>query len=100
MTKMAEMVRVRSAEEYFKEYGLNGIGKGADKWMIRRQLIDAFQKEMCAVVVARDVEGRGKSVAVYRPDLVHSAGDRARRIFAVADVLQEAGCLDASRRAL
>ena len=53
MTKMAEMVRVRSAEEYFKEYGLNGIGKGADKWMIRRQLIDAFQKEMFGLITIR-----------------------------------------------
>lgn len=50
---MEEMVRVRSAKEYFNEYGLNGIGKGADKWMIRRQLIDAFQKEMFGLITIR-----------------------------------------------
>lgn len=50
---MEEMVRVRSAKEYFNEYALNGIGKGADKWMIRRQLIDAFQKEMFGLITIR-----------------------------------------------
>lgn len=31
---------------YFKQYAVEGIGKGADKFMIKRQLIDAFRKEM------------------------------------------------------
>ena len=42
-----------SANEFFEEYGRDGIGKGADKWMIRRQLIDAFQKEMFGLVKLR-----------------------------------------------
>ena len=50
---MAEMLRIRSANEYFKEFGVDGIGKGADKWMIRRQLIDAFQKEMFGLIKFR-----------------------------------------------
>ena len=50
---MPEMVRIRSAEEYLIEYGRDGIGKGADKWMIRRQLIDAFHKEMFGLISLR-----------------------------------------------
>lgn len=40
------MVPVRSVKGYFQEYGVNGIGKGADKNLIREQLLDAFQKEI------------------------------------------------------
>lgn len=50
---MTEMLQIRSAERYFDEYGRNGIGKGADKWMIRRQLIDAFHKEIFGLVAMR-----------------------------------------------
>ena len=50
---MAEMLRIRSAEDYFREYGRDGIGKGADKWMIKRQLIDAFHKEIFGLVAMR-----------------------------------------------
>ena len=50
---MAEMLRIRKAEEYFEEYGRNGIGKGADRWMIKRQLIDAFHKEIFGLVAMR-----------------------------------------------
>lgn len=50
---MTEMLQIRSTEGYFEEYGRNGIGKGADKWMIRRQLIDAFHKEIFGLVAMR-----------------------------------------------
>ena len=50
---MTEMLRIRSANEYFNEYARNGIGKGADKWMIKRQLIDAFHKEIFGLVAMR-----------------------------------------------
>ena len=50
---MTEMLQIRSAERYFQEYGRDGIGKGADKWMIRRQLIDAFHKEIFGLVAMR-----------------------------------------------
>lgn len=50
---MTEMFQVRSAEDYFKEFGKEGIGKGADKWMIKRQLIDAFHKEIFGLVAMR-----------------------------------------------
>ena len=50
---MAELLTIRSAEQYFKEFGRDGIGKGADRWMIRRQLIDAFHKEVFGLVATR-----------------------------------------------
>ena len=50
---MTEMLRIRSAEEYFREFGQNGIGKGADRTLIRRQLIDAFRKEIFGLVAMR-----------------------------------------------
>ena len=50
---MTEILQIRSAERYFEEYGRNGIGKGADKWMVRRQLIDAFHKEIFGLVAMR-----------------------------------------------
>lgn len=50
---MIEQVVVMTAEQYFKKYAVDGIGKGADRWMIRRQLIDAFQKEIFGLVAMR-----------------------------------------------
>lgn len=50
---MEEMVRVRSADEYFEVYGKEGIGKGMDRIMIRNQLIDAFHKEIFGLVAMR-----------------------------------------------
>lgn len=68
---MAEMLRIRSAEEYFLEYGRDGIGKGADKWMIRRQLIDAFHKEMFGLVAMRTRKlAPGTEFQTYDPKIV------------------------------
>ena len=53
-----DKVVILSANEYFQKYGVDGIGKGADKWMIRRQLIDAFHKEIFGLVTLR-TEGKG-----------------------------------------
>lgn len=50
---MTEMVRIRSAEDYFREFGQDGIGKGADRMLVRRQLIDAFHKEIFGLVAMR-----------------------------------------------
>ena len=50
---MQEQVIVMSAEQYFKKYAVDGIGKGADRWMIKRQLIDAFRKEIFGLVSIR-----------------------------------------------
>ena len=50
---MQEQVIVKSADQYFKEYAVDGIGKGADRWMIRRQLLDAFRREMFGLITLR-----------------------------------------------
>lgn len=45
---MAEhMVPIRSVKGYFKEFGIEAIGKKhADKDVVRKQILDAFQKEI------------------------------------------------------
>ena len=50
---MQEQINVLTAEQYFKKYGDNGIGKGADRWMIKRQLIDAFRREVFQIITDR-----------------------------------------------
>lgn len=50
---MTEQVVVMNAEQYFKKYAVDGIGKGADRWMIKRQLVDAFKKEMFGLIAIR-----------------------------------------------
>ncbi len=50
---MQEQITILSAEQYFQKYAVEGIGKGADRWMIRRQLIDAFHKEIFGLTALR-----------------------------------------------
>lgn len=50
---MTERVVVKSAEQYFREFAENGIGKGMDRTLVRRQLIDAFHKEIFGLVAMR-----------------------------------------------
>lgn len=52
---MSERDRIETptAEFYFNKYGKDGIGKGADRWMVKRQLIDAFRKEIFDLVALR-----------------------------------------------
>lgn len=50
---MTEMVVILSAAQYFDKYAVNGIGKGADRLMIKKQLIDAFHKEIFGLVAMR-----------------------------------------------
>lgn len=50
---MQEMVKIRSIKEYFDAYAVNGIGKGMDRMLVRRQLIDAFHKEIYGLVAMR-----------------------------------------------
>jgi hypothetical protein len=50
---MQEQVVVMSAEQYFKKYAVEGIGKGADRWMVKRQMVEAFRKEIFGLVAMR-----------------------------------------------
>lgn len=49
----SEKVTVLRAEDYFETYGRNGIGKGLDRTLARRQLLDAFRKEIFGLVAFR-----------------------------------------------
>ena len=50
---MKEIVQVLRAEDYFETYGRNGIGKGMDRMLVKRQLIDTFRKEIFGLVAMR-----------------------------------------------
>lgn len=50
---MKEYLQVLRAEDYFETYGRNGIGKGMDRTLVRRQMIDAFRKEIFGLVAMR-----------------------------------------------
>lgn len=52
-TNSSEGVVVLSAQQYFDKYARKGIGEGADRWMVKRQLIDAFKKEIFGLVAMR-----------------------------------------------
>lgn len=48
-----EFVPIRSVKQYIKEFGVEGIAKGANKELVRKQLLDAFQKEIFGQIVMR-----------------------------------------------
>ena len=50
---MQEQVTVMSADQFFDKFAKEGIGKGADRWMIKRQMLDAFRKEIFGLVSMR-----------------------------------------------
>lgn len=51
---MNEILRIRSAKEYFEEYGREALYKQkADKKLVKQQLIDAFHKEIFGLVAMR-----------------------------------------------
>ena len=50
---MEEKVTILSAAQYFDRYAVNGIGKGMDRMMVKKQLIDAFHKEIFGLVALR-----------------------------------------------
>lgn len=47
------MVQIRSVKQYFKEFGINGIGKGKDRKEIHDQLVDAFKNEIFGQITMR-----------------------------------------------
>lgn len=50
---MTEQVSIMSAEGYMQKFGVKGIGEGADRWMIRRQMLEAIRKEIFDMAVFR-----------------------------------------------
>ena len=43
---MTEQVCIRSIRDYFQEFGVHGIGKGANAQLVKQQIMDAFRKEI------------------------------------------------------
>ena len=56
-----EQVPIMTADQYFERYGRNGIGKGADREMVKKQLIDAFEKEIFGLLAMRLKLKKGES---------------------------------------
>lgn len=51
---MNEILQIRSAQQYFEEYGREALYKQkADKKLVKQQLIDAFHKEIFGLVSMR-----------------------------------------------
>lgn len=51
---MNDILRIRSAKDYFEEYGREALYKQkADKKLVKQQLIDAFHKEIFGLVAMR-----------------------------------------------
>ena len=50
---MSEGVQILSVNGYMKKYAVDGIGKGADRWQIKRQMLDEFRREIFNLSVFR-----------------------------------------------
>lgn len=50
---MMQQVNVMKVNGYIQKYGVDGIGKGADKWMIKRQMLENLRKEIFELSVFR-----------------------------------------------
>lgn len=40
------MIPILSVNGYMKKYAVDGIGKGADRWQVRRDMLDEFRREI------------------------------------------------------
>jgi hypothetical protein len=69
-------VQILSAAQYFEKYGKQGIGGGADRWAVKRQLIDAFRKEMFDLVAIRT----GKNLKDIAPEGDEEASKTAKKV--------------------
>lgn len=50
---MIQHVNVMSVGDYIQKFGIDGIGKGADRWMIKRQMLDTLRKEILELSLFR-----------------------------------------------
>lgn len=64
-------VPVRSVKQYFKEYGVEAIGKKhADPDLVKQQILDAFQKEIFGQLTMKfgDPELLAKDISMVDPE--------------------------------
>lgn len=50
---MNEGIPILSVNGYMKKYAVDGIGKGADRWQVKRQMLDEFRREIFNQAVFR-----------------------------------------------
>lgn len=43
---MNEQIQILSVNGYMKKYAVDGIGKGADRWQVKRDMLDEFRREI------------------------------------------------------
>ena len=43
---MSEQVTIMSVQGYVKKYGVDKIGKGEDRWAVKRQMLDQMRREI------------------------------------------------------
>ena len=50
---MSDQVVILSVNGYMKKYAVDGIGKGADRWQVKRDILDEFRREIFNLSVMR-----------------------------------------------
>lgn len=75
----AQMVPIRSVKSYIKDFGIEGLQKGAEPKFIKQQLLDSFQKEIFGQIMFRynDVDILSK---LDDPDISDSTRQGIRNI--------------------
>ena len=64
------MVTIRSVKQFIRDFGVNGIGKGLSKELVREQIMDAFQKEIFGQLTMKfgDPELLAKDISDVDPE--------------------------------
>ena len=64
------MVPIRSVKQFILDFGVNGIGKGLSKELVREQIMDAFQKEIFGQLTMKfgDPELLAKDISDVDPE--------------------------------
>lgn len=50
---MADQIQILSVNGYMQKYAVDGIGKGADRWQVKRDMLDEFRREIFNTAVFR-----------------------------------------------
>lgn len=50
---MADQIQIMSVNGYMQKYAIDGISKGADRWQVKRDMLDEFRREIFNTAVFR-----------------------------------------------
>lgn len=95
--KMMDGVRIRSAKDYFEEYGREKLYKqGMDKQQVKKELVDAFHKEIYDLVAMRakkkfsDIPPEGDPEALrIAHNVVKDATKKWKKVVAMFELYRE-----------